>query len=301
MSVIHASIEVDVPVRVAYDQWTQFEEFPRFMEGIEQVRQLDETNLHWVARIAGVQREWDAKVTEQIPDQLVAWTSVDGIRNDGLVTFDAMSDRRTEVTLRLDVEPDGVLETVADTLGVIEKRAVDDLGRFKEFIEDRRRPTGAWRGEVDGGDVIDPDQDHDGPGEVAASTGGVVDLDRVIGSIPVLLVFVEPLIAPEVDQLVEDLGVHLADFGRRRVQLLVVANVDEWSAEMAAQSVAGNVRILADRDASLAERYGVQYRSGAPTTVLIGADGEVAAIWVDRPGPGFVQDLQLRVSALSGS
>lgn len=299
MSVIQASIEVDVPVRVAYDQWTQFEEFPRFMDGIEEVRQLDDTNLHWVARIAGVQREWDARVTEQIPDQLVAWTSVDGVRNDGLVTFDAVSARRTEVSLRLDVEPDGVLETVADTLGVIQKRAVDDLGRFKEFIEDRRRPTGAWRGEVDGGDVVDPADD--GPGEVPASTGGVVDLDRVIGSIPVLLVFVEPLIAPEVDQLVEELGLHLADFGRRRVQLLVVANVDEWGAEMAAQSVAGNVRILADRDGSLAERYGVQYRNGAPTTVLIGADGEVSAIWVDRPGPGFVQDLQLRVSSLSAS
>ncbi len=299
MSVIHASIEVDVPVRVAYDQWTQFEEFPRFMEGIDEVRQDDDTNLHWVARIAGVQREWNAKVTEQIPDQLVAWTSVDGIRNDGLVTFDAVAARRTEVTLRLDVEPDGVLETVADTLGVIESRVVGDLGRFKEFIEDRRRPTGAWRGEVDGGDVVEPS--GDGPGEVPASTGGMVDLDRIIGSIPVLLVFVEPLIAPEVDQLVEELGLHLADFGRQRVQLLVVANVDEWGAEMAADSVAGNVRILADRDGSLAQRYGAQYRTGAPTTVLIGADGEVAAIWVDRPGPGFVQDLQLRVSSLSAS
>jgi peroxiredoxin/carbon monoxide dehydrogenase subunit G len=299
MSVIQASIEVDVPVRTAYDQWTQFEEFPRFMEGIEAVHHHDDTHLHWVARIAGVQREWDARVTEQIPDQLVAWTSVDGTRNDGHVTFEPLDDGRTEVALRMDVEPDGVLETVADHLGVIEARVIGDLGRFKEFIERRQRPTGAWRGEVDGGDVVDPHDD--GPGEVPASTGGVIDLDRVIGTIPVLLVFVEPLIAPEVDRIVEDLGLHLADFGRRRVQLLVVANVDEFGAEMASDSVAGNVRILADRDASLAERYGVTYRSGAPTTVLIGADGEVAAIWVDRPGPGFVDDLRHRLGALSSS
>ena len=107
MSVIDEEIEVDAPLRETYDQWTQFEEFPVFMEGVEEVRQLDDTRLHWVASIAGVRREWDARITQQIPDQLIAWTSMEGTRNDGLVTFDAVGAHRTHITLRLDLEPDG--------------------------------------------------------------------------------------------------------------------------------------------------------------------------------------------------
>lgn len=303
MSVIEATVEVDVPLRAAYDQWTQFEDFPGFMEGIEEVRQIDDTQLHWVARIAGVRREWDARITEQIPDQLVAWTSTEGTRNDGLVTFEAVSAQRTAVTLRLDLEPDGVVETVGDALGVIETRARGDLDRFKAFIEDRVLPTGAWRGEVDAGDVVVPlegaGEPVDRPGEVPASTGGDVDLDRVIGTIPVVLVFVEPVVAPEVDQLVAGLGRHLADFGRERVQLLAVARVEPTMAAAVAEQTPGNVRILADHDGSLAERYGVTYRPGAPTTVLIDESGRVARTWVDRAGPALAEDLVARLGELS--
>ena len=303
MSVIEATVDVEVPLRAAYDQWTQFEDFPEFMEGVEEVRQMDDTQLHWVARIAGVRREWDARITEQIPDQLVAWTSTDGTRNDGLVTFEALSAQRTQVTLRLDLEPDGVLETVGDALGVIETRARGDLDRFKAFIEDHVLPTGAWRGEVDAGDVVQPldgaPTPVDRPGEVAASTGGDVDLDRVVGTIPVVLVFVEPVVAPEVDDLVAGLGRHLVDFGRERVQLLAVARVDEHMAAAVAEQTPGNVRILADHDGALAERYGVTYRPGAPTTVLIDEDGQVAQRFVDRAGPALAEDLVARLGQLS--
>ena len=116
MSVIDEEIEVDAPLRETYDQWTQFEEFPVFMEGVEEVRQLDDTRLHWVASIAGVRREWDARITQQIPDQLIAWTSMEGTRNDGLVTFDAVGAHRTHITLRLDLEPDGAIESIGDAL-----------------------------------------------------------------------------------------------------------------------------------------------------------------------------------------
>jgi uncharacterized membrane protein/peroxiredoxin len=306
MSVIDAEIEVDVPLRAVYDQWTQFEEFPRFMEGVEQVRQVDDTTLHWAASIAGILREWDARITEQIPDHLIAWTSVEGTRNDGLVSFDAVAANRTKVSLRLDLEPEGPVETVGDALGVIGARARGDLARFKAFIEERRLPTGAWRGEVLDGDVVQDVSraaqlgDHVGrSGEVPASTGGVVDLDRVLGTIPVLLVFVEPLVAPATEELVAALGEHLADFGRDRIQLLVVARVTPELAVAGTEGIAGNVRVLADPDSRLAARFGAEYRVGRPVTVLIGADGRLEATWVDRPGPGFVEDLRARVHQLS--
>lgn len=301
MSVIHTSIEVEVPVRIAYDQWTQFEDFPRFMEGVVEVHQTDQVHLHWIARIAGITREWDAKITEQIPDQLLAWTSTGGTRNDGLVTFDALAAHRCEVSLRMDLEPDGVAEVLGDALGLIESRVNGDLRRFKSFVEHRNRPTGSWRGEVDRGVVVTDGPPADTPGEVPASTGGVVDLSRVIGSIPVVLVFVEPLVGPEVDPLVEELGAHLAEFGRNRVQLLVVANVDEETAGLAASWTEGNVRILADADGALADRYGVTYRAGVPTTVLIDSDGDVGAVWVEGPGPSLVDALLRRVERLASS
>jgi uncharacterized membrane protein len=153
MSQILESIDVDVPVRTAYDQWTQFESFPKFMEGIERVEQLTDTTLEWTARIAGVDRSWTAQITEQTPDQRIAWKAIDGAENAGVVTFHRLDDRQSRVTLQLDVEPEGVVESVGDALGFVQRRAKGDLERFKAFIEDRGVPTGAWRGEVDQPDV----------------------------------------------------------------------------------------------------------------------------------------------------
>jgi uncharacterized membrane protein len=149
MSNIEQSTEVQVPVRTAYNQWTQFEEFPKFMEGVEEVKQLDDVTLHWKAEIAGVQREWDAKITEQTPDQRIAWTTIDGPYNSGVVTFHRIDDSKTKVMLQMEFEPDTATEKVGDVLGIVKARTKGDLGRFKEFIESRGAETGAWRGEVD--------------------------------------------------------------------------------------------------------------------------------------------------------
>ena len=148
MSEIMESVDVNVPVRTAYDQWTQFETFPKFMEGVKQVRQLDDRNLEWVADVAGKEKRWQAKITEQEPDQRIAWTSTEGAHNAGVVTFHRLADGKSRVTLQLDVEPDGPVETAGDALGVVRHRVKGDMERFKEFIESRGRETGAWRGEV---------------------------------------------------------------------------------------------------------------------------------------------------------
>ena len=148
MSTIEESIEVDVPVRAVYNQWTQFEEFPKFMDGVESVRQTDGTHLHWKADIGGVEREWEAVITEQHPDERVAWRSTVGTENAGVVTFHRIDDGRTKVMLQLDLEPDGILETVGDKLGFVKRRAAGDLERFKDFIEARGHETGGWRGDV---------------------------------------------------------------------------------------------------------------------------------------------------------
>ena len=148
MSKIEKSIDVDVPVGEAYNQWTQFETFPQFMDGVESVRQLDDEHLHWVAEIAGHREEWDAKITQQTPDQRIAWTSTTGDRNAGSVDFHRISDYRTRVTLTMDIEPSGAVERVGDALGVPAGQVEGDLKRFQEFIEARGSATGAWRGEV---------------------------------------------------------------------------------------------------------------------------------------------------------
>ena len=148
MSNITEFIDVNVDVRTAYNQWTQFEEFPQFMEGVESITQLTDTTVHWVVEIAGVRREFDAEITEQTPDQRIAWESVDGPRQAGVVTFHRLDDGVTRVTLQLDIDPEGIVETVGDKLGFIEGRARGDLQRFKDFIEAAGRETGAWRGEV---------------------------------------------------------------------------------------------------------------------------------------------------------
>jgi uncharacterized membrane protein len=149
MSTIEQSVEVKVPVRTAYNQWTQFEEFPKFMEGVEQVKQLDDVSLHWKAEIAGQVREWDAKISEQTPDQRISWRNVDGATNAGVVTFHRIDDNTTKVMLQMEFDPEGIVEKAGDALGIVKSRTKGDLERFKEFIESRGQETGAWRGEVE--------------------------------------------------------------------------------------------------------------------------------------------------------
>ena len=151
MAKVEKSIDVNVPLRTAYNQWTQFEEFPRFMEGVEEVRQLDDTRLHWKASIAGKTEEWDAVITDQIPDQRIAWTSTSGAENSGVITFAPAGPDKTRVTAVIGYEPEGIVEKAGDALGVVDARVKGDLERFKTFIEKRGAATGAWRGEVHGG------------------------------------------------------------------------------------------------------------------------------------------------------
>ncbi|MEU0333910.1 SRPBCC family protein [Streptomyces sp. NPDC006193] len=150
MSQVEESIEVDVPVRTAYNQWTQFETFPQFMDGVERIEQRTDTLTHWVTRIGGAEREFDAEITEQIPDERVAWTTVGGeAKQAGVVTFHRLDDTRTKVMLQMDYEPDGLSENVGDKLGFVKRQVTGDLKRFKEFIESRGGvETGAWRGQV---------------------------------------------------------------------------------------------------------------------------------------------------------
>lgn len=150
---VETEIECDVPVRTCYNQWTQFESFPQFMEGVEQVEQADDTNLHWVARVGGKRIEWDAKIVAQEPDRLISWASTSGRVNNGMVEFTPLGANRCRIRLVVTYEPEGVVENVGDALGVVKLRIEGDLKRFKEFIENRRIETGAWRGKVKGGKV----------------------------------------------------------------------------------------------------------------------------------------------------
>jgi len=149
MASVVESIDVNVPLSTAYNQWTQFEDFPQFMEGVKSVKQLDDTHLHWVAEIAGKEEEWDAEISEQHPDERVAWHSTSGTKNAGVVTFHRIDDNTTRVTLQLDVEPEGLVESVGTALGLLDRRVKGDLERFKEFIQGRGTETGAWRGDVE--------------------------------------------------------------------------------------------------------------------------------------------------------
>ena len=144
----HDSIEVEVPVSTAYNQWTQFEEFPRFMASVQEVRQSDDTHLHWRALVAGKVKEWDAEITEQVPDQRIAWRSTGGVRNSGTVTFERIGDNRTRVRVQMDYEPKTVGEKVGAALGGVKLTTRGNLQRFKELIERRGAETGAWRGTV---------------------------------------------------------------------------------------------------------------------------------------------------------
>lgn len=148
MKTIEKSVDVNVPLRTAYNQWTQFEEFPHFMEGVREVRQLDDKHIHWHAEIGGRDEEWDAEITEQRPDQRIAWRSISGVPNAGVVTFHPIDATRTRVMLQMGYEPEGAVEKMGDAMGVVERRVEGDLERFKDYIEQRGTETGGWRGEI---------------------------------------------------------------------------------------------------------------------------------------------------------
>jgi len=145
---VQDEVTVEVPVNLAYNQWTQFEEFPQFMDGVVSVDQVTDSRLHWVAEVAGVRREWDAEIIEQLPDRKVAWAATGGATNAGAVYFESVEPGRTKVRLELEYEPEGLVEKAGDSLGLVGRQARNDLARFKAFIEDRDVPTGGWRGQV---------------------------------------------------------------------------------------------------------------------------------------------------------
>jgi uncharacterized membrane protein len=158
MESIQQSIDVKAPLTEVYNQWTQFEEFPRFMEGVKEVRQLGDKRLLWRAEIGGRQKEWTAEIFEQLPDERIAWRSIDGPTNSGMVNFTSLGDGRTRIGLKINYDPEGALENIGDALGVLRVRVGNDLERFKEFIESRQASTGAWRGTIEGREVYPEDR-----------------------------------------------------------------------------------------------------------------------------------------------
>jgi uncharacterized membrane protein len=152
MATVKESIEVNVLVQTAYNQWTQFEEFPQFMEGVESVRQVDDTHLHWIAEIGGKRREWQAEIYKQEPDRVVAWRSLEGSGPDGVVQFEPIGEDQTRVAVEITYEPEGVTEQLGSAVGIDSRQVKGDLQRFKELIESRGVESGAWRGEVRAGD-----------------------------------------------------------------------------------------------------------------------------------------------------
>jgi uncharacterized membrane protein len=156
MATIEKSIDVEVPVSVAYDQWTQFEQFPQFMEGVVDVRQLDDKHLQWTAEVGGERHQWQAEIVEQQPDRLIAWRSTDGIPNSGRVEFEPIEEG-TRVKVEMEYEPEGMKEKVGSMLGVDGGQVEEDLERFRDLVENREVPTGAWRGKIESGRVVDDD------------------------------------------------------------------------------------------------------------------------------------------------
>ena len=165
METIEKTIEVEAPVSKVYNQWTQFEEFPQFMEGVKEVRQLDDKHLHWVAKIAGKEKQWDAEILEQVPDQRIAWRSTTGAANSGIVHFRPKDHDHTLVTLQINYEPEGTTENVGDALGMISHRVTGDLKRFRDFIQHRATETGSWRGEIRSGSKVAPRRQSDRTGK----------------------------------------------------------------------------------------------------------------------------------------
>ena len=160
MAEVKSSTEVKVPIRAAYNQWTQFAEFPQFMEGVEEIRQLDDKHLHWKATIAGKSVEWDAEIVEQVPDTRIAWKSTTGASNAGAVAFHFIDPNTTRVSLQMEYEPDGAVQKIGSALGIPQMRVDGDLARFKKFIEVYGQETGAWRGEI-GEQPKKPDEDKE--------------------------------------------------------------------------------------------------------------------------------------------
>jgi uncharacterized membrane protein len=156
MARIERSIEVDVPVRLAYDQWTQFEDFPLFMDGVESVVQRGDKFLDWTATVGGQKKQWTAEIVDQTPDRRIAWKAIDGTENAGAVLFEPLGPDRTRIRLTIDAAPEGPVEAAGTALGFLDRRVEGDLKRFKQFIEERRQPTGAWRGSIHGSKVDDP-------------------------------------------------------------------------------------------------------------------------------------------------
>jgi uncharacterized membrane protein len=148
METLEQSVEVEAPVTATYNQWTQFEDFPRFMEGVESVTQLDDKRVHWVAEVAGKRKEWDAEITRQIPDREIDWVGLGDADNRGRILFEEIDPGTSKVTMLLDYDPEGVVEEVGDALGVVKRRVEGDMERFKEFLEARGRETGGWRGQI---------------------------------------------------------------------------------------------------------------------------------------------------------
>ncbi|WP_028936268.1 SRPBCC family protein [Pseudonocardia spinosispora] len=151
MSSVIETIDVNVPVSRVYNQWTQFESFSQFMDGVERIDQTDDTHSHWVTNLGGVHREFDTRITEQTPDERVAWTSTDGTSHAGVVTFHRIDEATTRVTAQIDWQPEGVAEKVGALVGADDRQVKKDLSRFKEFIEARGTESGAWRGDVEAG------------------------------------------------------------------------------------------------------------------------------------------------------
>ena len=173
MSTITESVNVTVPIRTAYDQWTRFEAFPRFMDGVEEIRRLDDTTLRWTTRIAGVTREFDARITEQLPDERVAWKSLDGPTHAGVVTFHRLDETTTRVTAQLEIDPAGLAERAGDRVGALTHRVRGDLRRFKTFVEASRPAAGPARPALPGPGAPSP-----GPGRLGAAP---VDGDAAVG------------------------------------------------------------------------------------------------------------------------
>jgi uncharacterized protein YndB with AHSA1/START domain len=180
---VEKSIVVDVPVNAVYNQWTQFEEFPEFMGGVERVTQLDDVRLHWVAEIFGVRREWDATILEQVPDVKIAWAATEGATNAGAVYFAPVGAGQTQVRLSLEFAPEGIVEKVGDMFDVVEKQAEADLERFKAFIEQRGSATGAWRGEVAGSTTLGtPGIEEAAASEGTSGKAGLSTVAKVAGA-----------------------------------------------------------------------------------------------------------------------
>ena len=149
MEQVEKTVEVNCPIHTVYNQWTQFEEFPRFMTGVKEVRQIDDTHVHWRAEIWGKDKEWEAEITEQEPDKRISWKSISGAPNAGTVRFEPLDEDRTRVRLVMAYEPEGAIENMGDAVGIFGSHVETTVQDFKKFIESRGQETGAWRGEVD--------------------------------------------------------------------------------------------------------------------------------------------------------